>query len=311
MNGEEKPGAVLIAGCGYLGSRVADLWQQAGCDVHALTRSPERAEEFARRGWQPVLGDVTRGDVSGGASPEFPKLELPRVETLFWGIGLDRRSGRSQREVYVDGLRHLLDSLPVAPRQVIHISSTSVYGQSAGEVVDEDSPCEPLQDNGRVCLEAEGIARAIAGAVTRVDTVRLAGIYGPGRLIGRLDALRAKQPLAVNPEGWLNLTHVDDAARVVLELWRKFRTGHAPERTRWLVVDDQPLLRREFYGTIARLAGTPEPVFDLSTLDERERNSLNKRCHGRRTREELGLDWLYPTVEQGLRQALGVSGNGT
>jgi nucleoside-diphosphate-sugar epimerase len=288
------PGSVLIAGCGYLGERVANLWSETGGPVYALTRSTTRAAEFESRGWVGVMGDVSTGFPHG----------LPAVETLFWGIGLDRKSGRSQREVYVDGLSRLLAALPVRPRHVIHISSTSVYGQSAGEVVDEDSLCEPVQDNGRVCLDAERVVLDYANDQTRVDTLRLAGIYGPGRLIGRVEALRARQPLAVNPEGWLNLTHVDDAARVVLELSRRVRSGTPPARRVWLVVDDRPLPRREFYATIARLVGAPEPTFDLSQVDERERTSANKRCSSRHVREELGIAWLYPTVEEGLRHAM-------
>lgn len=294
-------GSVLIAGCGYLGERVARLWFDEGAEVHALTRSAARAAEFEQRGWRSVIGDVARENVTGNTFPRG----LPAVETLFWGIGLDRKSGKSQREVYVDGLARLLAALPARPRHVIHISSTSVYGQSAGEVVDEDSPCEPTQDNGRVCLDAERIALAYADEQTRVDTLRLAGIYGPGRLIGRVEALRARQPLAVNPDGWLNLTHVDDAARVVVELSRRVREGTPPDRRVWLVSDDRPLPRRDFYATIARLTGSPEPVFDTSSLDERERTSLNKRCSSRRVHDELELAWLYPTVEEGLRQAIG------
>lgn len=289
------PGSILIAGCGYLGERVARLWSETGGPVFVLTRSDSRAAEFESLGWMSVVGDVSTGFPHG----------LPTVETLFWGIGLDRKSGRSQREVYVDGLSRLLAALPVRPRHVIHISSTSVYGQSAGELVDEDSPCEPVQDNGRVCLDAERVVLNYANDQTRVDTLRLAGIYGPGRLIGRVEALRAQQPLGVNPEGWLNLTHVDDAARVVLELARRVRGGTAPARRVWLVVDDRPLPRREFYATIARLVGAPEPTFDPSKVDERERTSLNKRCSSRHVHAELGIEWRYPTVEEGLRQAIG------
>jgi nucleoside-diphosphate-sugar epimerase len=293
-------GSVLVAGCGYLGERVARLWFDEGAEVHALTRSAARAAEFERRGWRSVTGDVAGENATGDAFPHG----LPPVETLFWGIGLDRRSGKSQREVYVDGLARLLAALPARPRHVIHISSTSVYGQAAGEVVDEDSPCEPVQDNGRVCLDAERTVLAYANDETRVDTLRLAGIYGPDRLIGRVEALRARQPLSVNPDGWLNLTHVDDAARVVVELSRRVREGTAPARRVWLVSDDRPLPRREFYATIARLVDAPEPIFDTSSLDERERTGLKKRCSSRRVHDELGLEWLYPTVEQGLRQAI-------
>ena len=48
------------------------------------------------------------------------------------------------------GLRRLLDAIE-APR-VVFVSSTAVYGQDAGEWVDEASPAQPTAFNGRVLL---------------------------------------------------------------------------------------------------------------------------------------------------------------
>src|SRR5437899_3190135 len=93
------PRSRLIIGCGYVGRRVARRWLAAGDVVHALTRSPERAEEFRRAGLVPLVGDVTVPTTLG---------EFPEVDTLLYAVGLDRQSGHSQRDVYVGGLANVL-----------------------------------------------------------------------------------------------------------------------------------------------------------------------------------------------------------
>ena len=74
----------LIVGCGYLGSRVARRWIEAGNRVWAMTRSPARAAEFAAAGIEPIVADVTKPDTIRG---------LPDVATVFWAVGFDRTGG--------------------------------------------------------------------------------------------------------------------------------------------------------------------------------------------------------------------------
>ena len=275
----------LIIGCGYLGQRVAALWHQAGQAVHALTRSEARADEFRRHGWHPVLGDLTQPQ----SLPTFTD-----IDTLLLAVGLDRQAGHSQRAVYVDGLAHLIAHCPAPPRRVISVSSTSVYGQDAGEWIDEASATEPQAENGQVCLAAE---RLLQERWPHAQIVRSAGIYGPGRLIARVEQLRTGTPLTGRPDAWLNLIHVDDLATAVLAVAERAAVGST-----WLAVDNQPLTRREFYRAITRRVGAPEPRFadgDLAVS-----GGLNKRCSNRRLREELGWTPRYPTIEEGLTHVL-------
>ena len=77
---------------------------------------------------------------------------------MLYAIGLDRSAGKGMREVYLDGLTNVLNVLPM-PRRFIYISSTSVYGQTDGSWVDEDSLTEPAEESGRIVLECEQILR--------------------------------------------------------------------------------------------------------------------------------------------------------
>jgi nucleoside-diphosphate-sugar epimerase len=264
----------LIVGCGYLGRRVAQLWLDAGHKVSALTRSSETAAQFSDAGIHPILGDVTRPDTLGA---------LPAADVLLFAVGYDRSAGPSQREVYVQGLQSTLAALHGRVGRVLYVSSTSVYGQTDGSWVDEESVTEPQTESGCICLEAERLLNnwAASTGMSRL-ILRLAGIYGPKRLLARIEGLRRGEPLAGRPDAWLNLIHVDDAAHVAAAYSQTSHTGVI------LVCDDQPVMRVEFYSHLARLLGAPAPVFKPSLAAGRT-TGLNKRCRNMRLRRDLGI----------------------
>ena len=189
---------------------------------------------------------------------------------------------------------------------MIYLSSTSVYGQTGGEWVDEDSPCEPTRPSGRVCLEAEQVVQAVGEQVgLPTNILRLSGIYGPRRLLARLAALRSGEPLAGNPEGFLNLIHVDDIVRAIAACENRGRPGRA-----YLISDDRPVTRRAYYEALASLIDARPPQFDGRSSQRHDPSSLNKRCRNLRMREELQVELSYPTLETGLPAALRVSSSG-
>ena len=284
----------LIVGCGYLGSRVAAAWLAQGDHVFVLTRRGERARHLENEGFSPLIGDVTQ-------APSLP--DFPSVDTLLWSVGFDRDAGQDIRQVYVDGLRNLLDLLPDHLGRIVYISSTGVYGQTDGGWVDESTHCQPRRAGGQACLAAEQLLlrSPVAG---RVVILRLAGIYGPNRL-PRLRQLAAGEPLDTAPEGMLNLIHVDDAAHAVthvadlpLELPRVY-----------LIADGQPVLRRTFYDELARLFGTPAPVFGRHTSGAAasSRSGGHKRVSNGRMRDELNLTLRYGSYREGLAAMVGDS----
>lgn len=274
----------MIIGCGYLGRRVARRWLAEGDAVAGLTRSAEHAQMLRGIGIEPILGDVTEPSSLSA---------LPDADTLLYAVGLDRNSGKTQRDVHVSGLANVVERVAGRVGRVIVISSTSVYGQTGGEWVDESSACRPESPNGQVCLDAESLLRE---RVPAANILRLAGIYGPGRLIARIAELRAGSPLEGNPDAWLNLIHVDDAASAVLACDRQSTAGAT-----YVVADGNPVRRREYYSFLAALIGAPAPK-----LSEDAPRSLNKRCANRRLREELQVTLRYPSLRVGLPDALGM-----
>ncbi len=184
----------LIIGCGYLGRRVAHLWHTLGRHVCATTR---RADAVGIPGVEPVVCDVL--------DPSL--VRLPPAETVLYAVGFDRTSGALMRAVYVDGLANVLAQLP-PPGRFLYVSSSSVYGQTDGEWVDEEAVTEPQEESGRIVLAAEQVLRA---QLPTAVILRFSGIYGPGRLLRRA-TIEKGEPIVGDADKWLNLIHVEDGA---------------------------------------------------------------------------------------------------
>jgi len=279
----------LIVGCGYLGSRVLDLWLARGEQVYAMTRSPERAAQWAGRGIFPLVADI--------AEP-LTIAPPPAIDTVLFAVGFDPQAGRAIREVYVDGLARVLAWLPITVQRFIYISSTGVYGSFAGEWIDEDAPCEPQREGGKACLAAEQLLSASPFA-DRGVVLRLAGIYGPGRIPRAKDLLDGK-PLAASPTGYLNLIHVADAARIVLLAEQK------PTSRCLLVSDGVPVVRGEYYAELARILNAPPPQFapNASEPPVAKRGSADKRISNARLLRELAPEFQFPDYRAGLADAV-------
>jgi nucleoside-diphosphate-sugar epimerase len=269
----------LIFGAGYLGQRVAALWRDTGREVHVVTRSAPRGEALAAAGYRPHVADVTRPETLAA---------LPKADTVLFAVGFDRASGRSIGEVYSGGLANVLAALGDRPRRFLYISSTGVYGPGDGGWVDEETPCHPDREGGQACLAAEQTLAA-SPLGPRSIILRLAGIYGPGRIPRSADLLAGK-PLAAHPDTHLNLIHVDDAARIVL-----LAECAAAPRT-YVVSDGHPVLRRDYFAALARLLGAPAPTFIAPPADEPpQRGASDRRASNAQLVRELRPEFAYPS----------------
>jgi nucleoside-diphosphate-sugar epimerase len=270
----------LIIGCGYLGRRVARQWLARQCPVVGLTRG--NAELLAGLGIAPVVGDVLA---------PLTLRQLPEAATILYAVGLDRSAGQSMRAVYVDGLGNVLDTLRPC-RRFIYVSSTSVYGQTDGGIVDETSPTKPMEESGQIVREAEQLLRT-----KRPEAIilRFAGIYGPNRLLRRQAQLRSGEPMTGDAERWLNLIHVDDGTDAILAA----ESHGAPGET-YNIVDDVPPARRAFYTLLAELTSAPAPRFD----GEPDLRANNRRVSNAKAKAALHWQPRYPSFREGLPAAI-------
>ena len=173
----------LIFGCGYLGERVAQRWRTAGHKVIVVTRSAHERTNVRATG---LRRDRRRPNATGDASwiAGAPKPCCSPSATI------GRRS-QSIEDVYAGGMQNVLAALPSATGRFIYISTTGVYGDAGGDWIDEETPTDPQRDGGRASLAAE---QALAAHPLGKNCVilRLAGIYGPGRIPFRQFAARRR-----------------------------------------------------------------------------------------------------------------------
>ncbi|MEA3209938.1 MAG: hypothetical protein QOE70_2995 [Chthoniobacter sp.] len=200
------------------------------------------------------------------------------------------------RRIYLEGARNLAEVL--APGCLLFTSSTSVYAQTSGEWVTEESAAEPERETGRVLRETEEFVLGTGGCVAR-----LAGIYGPGRSV-LLQKFHTGEAVIEGDGGrWINQVHRDDIAAALVHLLESGACGV------FNVGDDEPMTQRAVYEWLAARFERPLPPVGPVNPD-RKRGVTRKRVSNARLR---ALGWVprYPSFRDAvnndpeLLQALG------
>lgn len=288
---------LVIFGCGYVGSALAEAALAAGARVEALTRNPEKAAALRTKGIMVVVADLASPDWHGriAAGADFV------VNCVSSG------GPESYRRSYVDGMRSILAWAPAGDQPVgtlVYTSSTAVYPQGGGVVVDETADAPGSTPNGAIIRESEKLLQsAPASAVRRHFILRLAGIYGPGRH-HLLDQLRACVP-ALGGAGThrLNLAHRDDIVSAILACLDAPATAGSDI---FNVTDSAPAFRAEVVAWLAAKLGRPVPGFDGSTTSRRGGAPMSDRIiDNAKLQRVLGWRPQYPDFQSGFGKILG------
>ncbi len=284
----------LIIGCGDIGRRVAALERAAGHGVMALARSNASASHLLAANIA-----ICRGDLDEPAS----LVGLPSdVSVLYYfapppptDIGDPRLA--ALLEAVVPGRE---------PERLVYISTSGVYGDCQGAWVNEDWPLTPLSDRARRRLAAERLVQEWGRKTgTAVVTLRVPGIYGPGRL--PIERIRAGTPVVREQEApFSNRIHADDLARACFAAALRGRPDQA-----YNVSDGHPTTMTDFFFRVADALHLPRPPEIslseahrclgpgiLSFLEE------SKRLDNRKMIEELGADIQFPDLGCGLPTCL-------
>ena len=220
---------LLLIGHGYLGQAIARVFREGGWEVLPVSLSG---------GGGSIACDVGDPVQAGG---------LPAADVIIHCAASGRGGADAYQQVYVNGCRNLANRFPGVP--LLFTSSTSVYAQTNGSVVTEDSPAIPDRETGRLLLEAERITLDAAGVA-----VRLSGIYGPGRSVILKKFLAGEAVIEEDGRRFLNQIHRDDAARAIFHL-----TILGFRRAVFNVSDSQPLSQRTCYETLSAMFSRPLP----------------------------------------------------
>ncbi len=292
----------LIVGCGYVGQRLAARLIELGTVVYGTTRSQKHGAMLAKIGVHPLLADVTQPLTLASLQPILACESLD----VYYLVPPGRPNPASSPEQVIgEGLPCLLKALRTANvRRGVLTSSSAVYGQRDGQRVDAETIAEPADERGRLLLHGE---QTWLEARDSHHVVRLAGLYGPGRVVG-LKAVQDGAPLVGDPQAMLNLLHVDDAVDLLLAVMRASQPGRIE-----LGCDGHPVPRLAYYNALADRLGVPRPAvlddasatmqFGMATA-ARLRRTTSKSLDPTITRQRTGWVPRFANFHLGLDHAL-------
>ena len=225
-----SPPRLLILGAGFLGWEVARQAEAGAWTVFPIVRTEDSAREL--RNVFPVA------QAADGLQAGFWNGLVGDWGGLVWSMSPSRKVDEGNFEVmHRQGVLLAAEWAKKNRVPFVYLSSTSVYAESEGRWVDESAPTAKDEPRTQAMVTAEKLTLRAGGSI-----LRCAGLYGQGR------ELRAN---AAGPERWLNVIHVEDAARAVGVALR--RSGEV-----FNACEDDPLAR-----------GTPGGVWDEKSVRSR------------------------------------------
>lgn len=289
---------LLIVGCGDIARRVAPLLQKH-YRIIGLCRNMDNFSQLQSHGINPIHGDL-----------DDPK-------------SLEKLAGIAHRVLHLapppnHGLRdwrtkHLLSALskrtkkhrPILPQRLLYISTSGVYGNCDGALIDETFPVHPENDRAIRRLDAENNIRdwGKRNRVT-VSILRVPGIYAADRL--PLTRLREGHPaLLATDDSYTNHIHADDLARIICAALH-----YAKPNRIYHTSDDSHLKMGDYFDLVADYFDYPHPP-RISREEAKQRISAimfsfmkeSRRLKNARMKKELRIRLSYPTVRQGIEAA--------
>ena len=282
---------LLIIGCGDIARRALPELQRR-YRVAALVRSSDRA--LADSGVELIEGDL---DDAGALATLAGRAErIVHLAPPANGGPLDLRTRNLLAALAPQGRGAML------PQRFVYLSTSGVYGDCAGEWVEETRAPNPRTERARRRLDAE---RALGewGERNKIETVilRVPGIYASDRLpLDRL--IRGTPALAAEEDVYTNHIHADDLAGILVAALES--TG---ARGVYNASDDGPMKMGDFFDLVADRAGLARP--QRVSREEAVRRlppellsfmSESRRLVNRRMKTELGARLRYPTVADGV-----------
>lgn len=286
---------IAVLGCGYVGAEFARQARAAGHDVLGVVRSEASRDKLRAEGLAAEAFDLQSGNWAA----------LPgHFDAVVYAASTGGGGPEAYALAYDVGVKRALAwARAVGARSFVFTSSTGVYRQDDGGVVDEASPVggAPTADailGGERAVLTSGFAQA--------RVLRFGGLYGPGRH-HLLDQLRrGENVIGGRVDHFINYLHRDDAASAILAALEGGPTGARV----YNVGDGRPVTKEDLARWIAKRLSQTEPVFDASApagprVAKGGRTQPNRIVATGLIRAELSWNPRYPDVFAGLAEILG------
>ena len=283
---------IAILGCGYVGAEFARQARAAGHDVLGVVRSEASRDKLRGEGIAAEAFDLYAGDWA-----LLPK----QFDAVVYAASTGGGGPEAYALAYDVGVKRALAwAAAVGAQAFVFTSSTGVYRQDDGRIVDEESVVggAPTADailGGERAVLSSGFAKA--------RVLRFGGLYGPGRhhLVDQLR--RGENVIGGRVDHYINYLHRDDAASSILAA---LVGGPAGARV-YNVGDGHPVTKEALARWIAERLGQPMPVFDPNApagprVAKGGRTQPNRIVLTERIRAELPWNPLFPEVFAGLSE---------
>ena len=286
---------LLIVGCGDIALRAAPLLQ-THFRVLGLCRSPENLTRLRTHGIIPLSGNLDHSkslDKLAGIAQVVIHLAPPPNQGKYDTRTANLLAALTKR-TQIKG--------SILPQRFVYISTSGVYGNCNGALIDETYPTCPGNDRALRRMNAEYQIRAW-GARNHVNTsiLRVPGIYAGNRL--PLARVQEGAPmLSKEDDSYTNHIHANDLAQIIYAAIR-----HAKPNRIYHTCDNSHLKMGEYFDLVADKYNLPHPPRIprnkatgqitpgmLSYLDE------SRRLNNLRMKNELRVQLNYPTVAEGI-----------
>lgn len=270
---------ILIAGCGDLGSGLSTELIAQG---HVVTGIRRTKNKFPN-GVIGITGDLV----------EMSDDALPDADVVFLIMTPNGRNEEAYRAAYFDTAQVLIRRYRDMAKQpkVFFVSSTSVYGQSQGEWIDETTPAQPTSATAKILLETE---QSLSAAFSSV-AVRCSGIYGSGRY-RLLETVLSGKDWEAN--SWTNRIHRDDVVSALVLLANSALTDKTiPAQV--IVTDQTPVSMWEVKLWLATCLGAKVAVSSVEGFVP----TSGKRIQGQYLLSQ-GWRLQYPSYVAGYHELL-------
>ena len=295
----------LTGATGVIGRRVLPSLVALGHGVTAVVHRPQSRAEIERAGGVPV--QVARDAIRKAVAGHDAVINLVTHLPAGWRMFLPGAWAENDRIRRIASANLVDAAIAGGATRFIQESFALAYPDRGEMWSDERTPLAPVRYNRSVIDAERSTQRFSSGGRTGV-VLRFAAFYGADSWFTR-DLIsyvrRGFVPIPGAAESYISSVSHDDAAAAVMGAILA-RAGA------YNVIDDEPMSRREFLGSLAEALGVPAPglappwmKYAFGSLGEMLARSL--RISNRKLREECAWVPKHASMRQGWRRCGGVS----
>ncbi len=262
---------ILFMGYGKTSSRVAKQLFQQNHQITTVSRSP-KVDDFA----QHLTQDIYQLDLS----------KIKPVDAVYVLLSPSRNTSLSSIEAYtqtyVNSVQPIVNALKSHPvKRIIVVSSTRVYGENHGEVINDDSPIHPSDEQGCLLLKMEHLWQQAYPNECLI--VRPTGIYGTSsaRMVKLAETTRTYPNIH-----WSNRIHIDDLAGFLAHL---IHVGHAEKS--YICTNNKPQPLHETLLWFQQKLNLPELVLQSSNASGKRIFSERMVLSGFKVERDVNEDY--------------------